>query len=78
MDRAAGNADVIVVEYDPPTPLTTANIDSHLLFGACGRSVTTTIIGGRVVMQDRVLTGIDESEILAKARAAASKLWQRF
>jgi cytosine/adenosine deaminase-related metal-dependent hydrolase len=71
-------ADVIVVDYDPPTTLTAANINSHLLFGVSGRSVRTTIIGGRIVMQDRELRGIDEAAILAQAREAAARLWQRF
>ena len=72
------SADVIVVDYDPPTTLTAANINSHLLFGVSGRSVRTTIIGGRIVMQDRELRGIDEAAILAQAREAAARLWQRF
>jgi cytosine/adenosine deaminase-related metal-dependent hydrolase len=71
-------ADAIVVNYDPPTPMRAANIDSHILFGVPGRAVETTIIGGRVVMEDRKLLAIDEQEIMAKARAAAARLWQRF
>jgi cytosine/adenosine deaminase-related metal-dependent hydrolase len=71
-------ADVIVVDYDPPTPLTASNINSHLLFGVSGRSVRTTIIGGRIAMHDRELPGIDEPAIIAKAREAAARLWQRF
>ena len=34
-------ADVNVVDYDPPTPLTAENINGHLLFGISGRSVVT-------------------------------------
>ena len=71
-------ADVIVVDYDPPTPMYDAKIDSHILFGVSGRSVDTTIIGRRVVMQDRELLAIDEPDIIAKARMAAATLWQRF
>jgi cytosine/adenosine deaminase-related metal-dependent hydrolase len=39
MNRGAAGAaaDVIVVDYDPPTPLTASNINSHLLFGVSGR-----------------------------------------
>jgi putative selenium metabolism protein SsnA len=71
-------ADVIVVDYDPPTPLCAENIGSHILFGISGRAVDTTIIGGRIVMEDRKLLAIDEEEIMAKAKASAAKLWQRF
>jgi len=70
-------ADVIVVDHDPPTPMYDANIDSHILFGVSGHPVDTTIIGGRVVMQDRKLLAIDEPDIIAKARIAAATLWQR-
>jgi cytosine/adenosine deaminase-related metal-dependent hydrolase len=71
-------ADIIVVDYDPPTPLTASNINGHILFGVSGRAVQTTIVGGRIVMLDRKLPGIDEDEIMAKARVSATKLWQRF
>ena len=71
-------ADVIVVDYDPPTPMGAANIDSHILFGVSGRSADTTIVGGQFAMQDRELTAIDEREIMAQARIAAARLWRRF
>jgi len=72
------HADLIIVDYDPPTPLLATNITGHILFGVSGRSVETTIIGGRIVMQDRKLLEIDEHEVMAKARVSAEKLWQRF
>ena len=72
------HADLIVVDYDPPTPLCASNIDSHIMFGISGRSVVTTIIGGRILMHDRKLLAVDEKETLAKARLSAAKLWQRF
>ncbi len=72
------HADVIIVDYDPPTPMCASNISSHILFGISGRSVVTTIVNGRILMQDRKLLVIDEEEIMAKARVSAAKLWQRF
>jgi putative selenium metabolism protein SsnA len=71
-------ADVIIVDYNPPTPLCQANINSHILFGISGRSVDTTIVGGRILMQERKLLAIDENEIMAKAKVSAAKMWQRF
>jgi cytosine/adenosine deaminase-related metal-dependent hydrolase len=71
-------ADVIVVNYDPPTPLHAGNLNRHILFGISGPMVDTTIINGRVVMRERQLVDIDEAEILAKSREQAAKVWQRF
>ncbi|MGB9407469.1 MAG: putative aminohydrolase SsnA [Terracidiphilus sp.] len=72
------HADVIVVDYDPPTPLHASNIAGHVLFGISGRCVETTIIGGHIVMENRKLLAIDEQEVMAKARVATEKMWQRF
>ena len=71
-------ADVIVVDYQPPTELSAGNTDGHILFGMSGRSVVTTVINGKVVMENRRLVGLDEQEINAKARQLSRKLWERF
>lgn len=70
-------ADVIVVDYKPPTPLTSSNLNSHLLFGVSGRAVDTTIIHGRVVMENRRITLLNEAEIYERSREAAIKVWER-
>lgn len=72
------SADVIVSDYIPPTPLSDKNINGHLLFGTNGRSVTTTVARGKVLMQDRRLTCLDEAEIFAKARECSKRVWERF
>lgn len=70
-------ADIIVVDYDPLTPMDESNIDGHLLFGVSGRSVTTTIAAGKVLMENRIFQNVDEAKILADARQQAKNLWKR-
>jgi putative selenium metabolism protein SsnA len=70
-------ADLIVVDYYPPTRLTPENVNSHILFGVSGRAVETTVINGQVVMENRKLTTLDEEEICAKSRELADKVWER-
>lgn len=70
-------ADIIVVDYTPPTRLYADNVNSHMLFGVSGRAVDTTIINGQVVMENRRLTLIDEQEVCAKSRELANKVWER-
>lgn len=70
-------ADVIVTDYIPLTPMNGDNCNSHILFGMTGRSVITTVGNGKVLMKDRVLTGIDEEKVMADCRQAAGKLAER-
>jgi putative selenium metabolism protein SsnA len=71
-------ADVIVVDYNPPTQLNSDTVNSHILFGISGRAVDTTVINGQVVMENRKLSMLDEEEICAKSRELANKVWERF
>lgn len=67
-------ADVIIADYNPLTPMNAGNVNGHILFGMTGRSVVTTVANGRVLMKDRVLTGIDEEKVMADCRQAAAEL----
>ena len=67
-------ADVIIVDYDPLTPLNADNINSHLLFGVTGHDVVTTVANGKVLMKDRRLTQIDVEKVMADCRQAAAEL----
>jgi cytosine/adenosine deaminase-related metal-dependent hydrolase len=70
-------ADIIIVDYDAPTPITESNTSSHILFGMTGRSVRSTMINGRFVMKDRELLTADEREVYSKARELAAAFWER-
>ena len=71
-------ADLILLDYRPPTPLNAGNLPWHIIFGIHGGMVDTTIVGGRILMQGRRLLTLDEGEVLAQARGLAEKLWERF
>ena len=68
-------ADVIVMDYKPYTPFSDANIDGHILFGMTGRQCQTTIVGGKLLMKDRELIGIDEEAENAHILEESKKLW---
>ncbi len=71
------NADLVFLDYAPPTPLTPGNLPWHLIFGADGTHITHTIASGKVLMQDRRLTTLDEAAIMAQAREHAAAVWRR-
>jgi cytosine/adenosine deaminase-related metal-dependent hydrolase len=71
-------ADLIFVDYHPNTPLTAGNLPWHIIFGVQPSMVTTTLVGGRLLMRDRQLLTLDEQEIGAKAREIAPEVWERY
>jgi cytosine/adenosine deaminase-related metal-dependent hydrolase len=70
-------ADLAVLSYDPPTPMTDANLAGHVLFGWSSACVRDTLVGGRFVLRQRVLQNLDEAALHARARTAAARLWAR-
>ena len=71
-------ADFAIIDYDPPTPLETATCYGHLVFGISQSTVDTTIVGGKVLMQNKKLAiGVDEERVDARARELTKKLWQK-
>jgi len=73
--RPGAAADIIVMDYKPYTPFSDENIDGHILFGMTGKLCRTTIAGGRLLMRDRELIGIDEEAENAHILETAKKLW---
>ncbi len=71
-------ADLILIDYDPPTPMAPENFWGHFLFGIADAPVNTTIVNGRIVMQNGELPGIDEAKIAAESRKVAERVWNRF
>ena len=70
-------ADLIVLDMDQPHLTPCYNIPSHLVYAARGADVIHSVIGGRVVMQDRALQTIDETALLAQMRELARAIRHR-
>ncbi len=71
-------ADIVILPYDPPTPMTADTMAGHLVFGLSQSRVSTTIVNGHVLMHEgRLCNGLDEAMILARARECAARLWRR-
>jgi putative selenium metabolism protein SsnA len=71
-------ADIVFLDYDPPTDLNPGNLPWHIVFGLDGANVTHTIASGKVLMRDRQLCTLDEAAIMARARELAPAVWARF
>jgi putative selenium metabolism protein SsnA len=70
-------ADLAILDYQPPTPLSEANFLGHLIFGLVDATVDTTVCKGKILMQGKRILSMDEQQITARSRELAPKMWQR-
>ncbi|MTI94151.1 MAG: putative aminohydrolase SsnA [Firmicutes bacterium] len=70
-------ADVIVLDYQPYTPLTAENWFGHVLMGMSGAQVRTTIVNGRTVLENRELKTIDKEKVYYQAKQCAQETWKQ-
>ncbi len=70
-------ADLAIIDYQPPTPLTEANFLGHLIFGLVDATVDTTVCKGKVLMRGKNILSMDEERIAARSREFASQMWKR-
>lgn len=75
-DKGA-KADLVVMNYNQPTPMEKDNLLGHYLFGMQASMVESVMVGGRWVMKNRKIPGIDENKIFAKSQRLARKLWMK-
>lgn len=68
-------ADLIILDYDPPTPLTAENLAWHMAFGMRAAFVESVIVGGRFVIRNR--RHALKEEVYENARRASEKLWSK-
>ncbi|MEN6441060.1 MAG: amidohydrolase [Syntrophobacter sp.] len=67
-------ADIIVVDFSKPHLTPVYNPVSHLVYAAGAADVRTSIIGGRVVMEDRKLLTLDVEKILGHVREFSKQI----
>lgn len=76
--QEGATADLLVINYYPPTPITSENAYFHILFGISGDMVDTTIVGGKILMEDRNISGLDYKRITIRVKEQAEDFWTRF
>ena len=69
-------ADLLVLDYQSPTPLTSGNLAWHLAFAMSSASVETVIVNGRFVIKNR-RPAFDDEYLVEHARTATEKLWKK-
>ncbi len=73
--EAGYKADIVVYDYESPTPLVAANLPGHMAFGMNSTGVRTVIVNGQVSYEDYAFP-FEIEEIYANARKVAQRLWK--
>ncbi len=68
-------ADLIVSDYSAPTQITAENLIGHYLFGMRSANVESVMVGGKWVVKDRTVAGMDIEKIYSEAQAKSKKMW---
>ena len=76
--ETGARADLLVLDYQPPTPLIATNLFGHLLYGIANAPVDSLMVDGRWVVRGGRCILVEEAEIAQRATACAKSLWERF
>jgi 5-methylthioadenosine/S-adenosylhomocysteine deaminase len=77
MLKAGMKADMIIVDMKKPHLTPCFDIPSHLVYSAGGSDVRTTIVDGKVLMDDYRVLVLDEQKVIEEAQKAAEDLVAR-
>lgn len=72
-----GPNNLVVLDYRPPTPISSESWAAHAVYGLTSAHVESVVSQGRLIVEGRRMTTVDEDLLVAKARKEAVRLWRR-
>lgn len=75
--EAGKRADIVIHTLNRPEMIPTTNMIRNLFYSSRSKSVNTVIVNGRIVLENGVFIGINETETLADINDASLKLISR-
>jgi cytosine/adenosine deaminase-related metal-dependent hydrolase len=70
-------ADLVVLDYAAPAPLSDSTLAGHWVFGLSSRHVRDVMVAGEWAVLDRRLVRADREALAAEATGQARRLWAR-
>ncbi len=72
-----GDNNLVVLDYKTPTEINQNNFLGHFVFGLSSNHVTDVISNGKLIVKNRLITTVDEDEILKVSKERAHRLWKK-
>ena len=67
-------ADIIILDLNKETCQPMGNVFSDIIYNAKGSNVETTIINGKILMENRKISNINEKEIFQKCKEIIERI----
>lgn len=75
--QGKGENNLVVLDYKPQTEFNAHNFLSHFIYGIESKHIQHVISSGRLIVNDRKLTSVDEDAICEASTELSKKLWQK-
>ncbi len=72
-----GDNNLVVLDYNTPTEINQNNFLGHFIFGINSNHVCDVISNGKLIVKNREIVTVDESEILKVSKERALRLWKK-
>ncbi|HOK60816.1 MAG: amidohydrolase family protein [Tenuifilum sp.] len=72
-----GPDNLVVLDYDSPTPVNAENIPGHFIYGINQSHIEHVISNGKLIVKSRAITTVDQEIILKESQKLALELWKR-
>jgi cytosine/adenosine deaminase-related metal-dependent hydrolase len=75
--RGDDDNNLVVLDYNTPTEINKDNFYSHFIFGITAEHICDVISDGRLIVKNRQIMTVNESEILGVSRECGKRLWEK-
>jgi cytosine/adenosine deaminase-related metal-dependent hydrolase len=72
-----GGNNLVVLDYDSPTEINQENFYGHFIFGINSNHIRDVVSNGNLIVKNRQILTVNESEILEVSKEWANRLWKK-
>lgn len=72
-----GSNNIVVLDYEPHTELTSANFLGHFIFSLSSKHVNHVISNGSLIVENKSMLTVNETEIAEESRRLSKILWKK-
>ncbi|MDB4303253.1 amidohydrolase family protein [Desulfosarcina sp.] len=72
-----GENNLMVLDYPSPTEMNATNFLGHFFYGLESKHIQHVISNGKLIVKDKLIQTVNETEILGFAKEQANRLWSK-